>query len=193
MIIEMKQACSCMKNYANMRCLSHVRSIFHMTAEKNGQGEHLHRNIFLNYWNLNQTFFMVGTSTKDKFFHFLDVIKRRNPSLKVNENSYLTERLSLDETKKELIDVLKRSELFYQHMNNLRLPSRCAILALLSGKRVSLFNDSLIKLMEHLLAQKWNRKEPVDWEPQEAEEDDSFEAKVNQERRSTHKAAFIID
>jgi chromatin segregation and condensation protein Rec8/ScpA/Scc1 (kleisin family) len=84
-----------------------------MTAEKNGQGEHLNRNIFLNYWNLNQTFFMVGVSTKDKFLHFLDVIKRRNPSLKVNEDSYLTERLSIDETKKELIDVIKRSELFY--------------------------------------------------------------------------------
>jgi hypothetical protein len=113
---------------------------------------------------------MVGVSTKEKFMHFLEVIKRRNPSLKVNENSYLTERLSFDETKKELIDVVKRSELFYQTMNNLRLPSRCAIMALLSGKKVSLFNESLIKFMEHLLAQKWNRKEPESWDDQESSE-----------------------
>jgi hypothetical protein len=67
-------------------------------------------------------------------------------------------------------------------------------LALLSGRRVSLFNDSLIKLMEHLLAQKWNRKEPKDWAVLDNPEDpESFEAKVNYERRSTQKAAFIID
>ena len=79
----------------------------------------------------------------------------------------------------------------------LRLPTRCAILALLSNKKVSLFNDSLTKLMKYFIGGKWNRKEPNNWdeldEMSKSPSCDQNEARFIEERRSTRKAAFIVD
>ena len=106
---------------------------------------------------------MVGTSTKAKLNQFLDVVRRQNPNVKILHDAYLTDRMTLEQTKKELIEVIGRSERFYEILNKLRVPNRCAIIALLSSKKVSLFNDSLIKLMQYLFEKKWNRIEQ-DWD-----------------------------
>ena len=60
-----------------------------------------------------------------------------------------------------------RSDQFVEILNHLRVPSRFAIMALLSAKKASLFNDTLIKLMEMLMKEHWNRKEGEDKESEQ--------------------------
>jgi hypothetical protein len=41
------------------------------------------------------------------------------------------------------------------------VPSRYAIMALLSNKKVSVFNESLINMMEMLVHDHWNKKSEI--------------------------------
>jgi hypothetical protein len=57
-------------------------------------------------------------------------------------------------------------------------------MALLSNKKVSVFNESLIKFMEKLVRDHWNKKGDVFEEVKSNPESDG---------KSSNKAAFIID
>jgi hypothetical protein len=49
-------------------------------------------------------------------------------------------------------------------LNQLELPLRCSILALLSNYKVSIFNENLVKFMRHLQTQaKWNSARYADY------------------------------
>jgi len=90
----------------------------------------------------------------------MDVVKRRNPHIKILKDiKQRIEPINEAQTGKELLALLKRADLFIEHLNALRVPSRFAIMALLSQQKVSIFNDSLIQLMEMLMFDHWNRRD----------------------------------
>lgn len=60
-------------------------------------------------------------------------------------------------------------------------------MALLSQRKASIYNDSLIMLMEMLCAEDWNQQKDLD---QSSDSEDGMHDSLD---KSTTKAAFIID
>ena len=54
-----------------------------MSSEASAVGANFKRNAFLNFWNLGQAFYFSGRSTINAFKKFMDVVKRRNPHIKI--------------------------------------------------------------------------------------------------------------
>jgi len=44
-------------------------------------------NLFLNYWNLNQTFFLKGQTTVARFENFKQILAKRSLQAKIVEES----------------------------------------------------------------------------------------------------------
>ncbi len=54
--------------------------------------------------------------------------------------------------------MMKNNEDFNRELNRLVVPLRFSVLALLSGKKASVFDDSLIRLMRYILGMKFEGK-----------------------------------
>lgn len=64
--------------------------------------------------------------------------------------------LDKEQTLTQMKALKVRGHLFMKNINKFRLQLRYALMALLSEKKVLLFNDSLISLMERLIEKRWN-------------------------------------
>ena len=74
LMIQMATPCSARKKMQNQRMPTQSRSPFNM-----GLGE-----LFLNNWNLNQTFIFKGRTTAQQLETFLAVVKDRSPGAKID-------------------------------------------------------------------------------------------------------------
>ena len=116
---------------------------------------------------------------------FIEVVQRRNPHIKILEGARITEKLTDEETTQEVKALIERANQFVERINDLKLQTRLAIMALLSQRKASIYNDSLIMLMELLCSDDWNRGDDLD------ASSDSEDLVTND--KNTTKAAFIID
>jgi len=69
-----------------------------MSSEESAVGAKSERNLFLNYWNLGQSFLIGGKSTLASINQFIEVVQRRNPHIKILEGARITEKLTDEET-----------------------------------------------------------------------------------------------
>ena len=60
---------------------------------------------------------------------------------------------------KEMEALVTKGLHFRHRLDQFRLPLRYALMALLSEKKVLLFNSSILKLMDLLIEKKWNANE----------------------------------
>ena len=116
-------------------------------------------NLFLNNWNTNQTVYVKGTVFDCMFSRMLTVIKQRNPTVEIVKLDRPPCGLEKNTMLTNMKELVKRGYLFSNYVNELRLQLRYAVLALLSENRVSLFNESIIDLMDNLLKRSWNVSE----------------------------------
>lgn len=49
---------------------------------------HSNENLFLNYWNLNQAFYLKGVTSKLRFSKLLDIVQKRCPTIEVIQEPY---------------------------------------------------------------------------------------------------------
>lgn len=68
-------------------CCSEVRSPFNLTQDSDYDDELNFKNTLLNFWNVNQTFLIDGTSSDMKLRAFAKAIQNQNPFAKVYINS----------------------------------------------------------------------------------------------------------
>jgi len=118
-------------------------------------------NLFLNYWNLNQTFFLKGKTTVAHFENFKVVLAKRSLHATIVEETgpLSVNILNIESSKQEMKDLKVRGFKFSLMLDALRLQLRYSILALLSENKVYLFNPSLIKLIHSLGEKGWNNSD----------------------------------
>ena len=110
--------------------------------------------MFLNAWNMKQVIFIEGT---------LELTQRLETLIKVVQSTDLVPKISpmtlgnvrvldINEPKcKELhAKMQENNERFNKALNKLVVPIRFSILALLSAKKCTVFDDSLINLMNYI-------------------------------------------
>ena len=118
--------------------------------------------MFLNSWNLRQVVFLEGT---------LELATRLDTLIKVVQSTDMVPRISatdlgnvrvLDPTEakcKELHDkMMKNNESFNREIGKLVVPLRFSVLALMCGKKSTVFDDSLVRLMQYLAGMKFEGK-----------------------------------
>ena len=105
------------------------------------------KNIFVNYWNLNQTVLVEGWSTMKQFNLLKSVLLSRNSHCKVKPWNHRGDSAMDLANIKELF---QRSLHFDHILDQLRIQLRYSVLALLSENKVSIFNEDLIDLMRVL-------------------------------------------
>ena len=120
--------------------------------------------LFMNYWNLHQVYYLCGRSYQDLLDRFVDVIKKRNPLCKISvdfedgkqagqaSNSSKISNHMQNSIILPVRDLLRRSKLFQESLPKLRLPLMFSILAMLSQDKVNLFNNRLKDFMDYLIA-----------------------------------------
>lgn len=111
---------------------------------------HEDANLFLNFWNLNQTFYLNGVTTLFRFERLLHILKQRSPLAIISEETFISGVHVLNQPRdimQEMGELRIRGGGFGILLNKMRLQMRYAFMALLSQNRVSLFNESLLELM----------------------------------------------
>lgn len=88
-VIQVNNPVDCLKRYRD--AFNAVRSPFNMQQH----------NQFLNNWNTSQTFFVKGQCDRDDFAAILNILKKCNPDLKIDDK-LTVQILSPDAAKKEL-------------------------------------------------------------------------------------------
>ena len=119
-------------------------------------------NLYPNFWNLNQTFYLKGVTTKFRFNRLLHILRQRCPLAVISEDTFISGVRVIENPRDLLheIGVLKtRGEGFRLLLDKMRLQMRYAFMALLSQNRVSLYNDTILMLMSNVLKAKWNDRE----------------------------------
>lgn len=118
-------------------------------------------NLFLNFWNLNQTFYLKGRTTVRRFDDFKSIVSKRclNATIVEETESIGVQILAKEAIKEEMKELKVRGHTFVEALNKLKLQVRYAILALLSEGRVSLFNSTLVPLMRNCVKKGWNGSE----------------------------------
>lgn len=92
-------------------------------------------------------------STKQDLKQFLAVIKKRCLT------ATIVEKKIYSNFNRKNDKLMSRSYKFYARLKKLRIQLRYSLMALLSENKVSLFNDSIITLMEVLITNEWNSEE----------------------------------
>ena len=115
--------------------------------------------IFLNNWNLNQTFVLKGSSTERQFMDFLEVVQKRSIGATIIRRPIEEMNLSKVICLQNLKELKTRSRDFLIELNKLRIQLRYSLLALLSENKVSIFNETLITLMKNLHEKNWSQTE----------------------------------
>ena len=117
--------------------------------------------LFLNNWNLNQTFFLKGATTESRYENLLQILKKRCPGATIVEetDSIGAKVLEPHEILSEIKKLKIRAIQFNKLLQEFRLQVRYSLMALLSENKVSLFNQSMLELMSFLLQKQWNNSE----------------------------------
>lgn len=118
-------------------------------------------NLYLNFWNLNQTFFLKGKTYRTRFQNLLNILAKRCPHAIISEveEAMGVEALSNSQIAEEIRTQRTRGYGFQTMLNSMRMQLRYSFVALLSENCVSLFNPSLHELMLQILNNKWNDSE----------------------------------
>lgn len=168
-MIQMDAPCSCRKkNFINgtgrQRMASKSQS-FKFDAIQNSRsplnmGED-HDCLFLNNWNLSQTFYLKGQTTVGLFENFKQVLaKRCLTATIVEEKGPLgVQILDIESCKQEMRELKVRGLQFRKLLDSLRLQLMYAVLSLLSESKVSLFNPSILKLVDDLVRKGWSNND----------------------------------
>ena len=100
-------------------------------------------NMFLNFWNLNQTYYLRGETKESDFDHLLLVLQKRclNATIVREDNGFEKHFLETPQMVEEMKELKVRGHVFSKFMDQLRLQLRYAFMALLSENCVSLFNN----------------------------------------------------
>ena len=126
-LLEMRTPASCRKRHNNN--LAYVRSPFNMHEQSQ----------FLNYWNINQSFYLKGRSDRAKLDKILKTVQKENPSIKIFD-SLKAQYFSKPEIVMVCKSLMSRQNKFSLLIEELRLPLRYAILSLLSCGKISIFD-----------------------------------------------------
>lgn len=125
---------------------SQSRSPFNM-----GSGE-----LFLNNWNLNQTFIFKGRTTESQLDRFLAVVRQRSLSANILNQKIEQIRPGKDTCLQHLKELKNRSCRFLSLLDQLKVQLRYSVMALLSENKITLFNDSIVTLVQLLIAKGWS-------------------------------------
>lgn len=95
------------------------------------------------------------------FENFKQILAKRclNATIVEERGSLCVEILDMERCKQEMKELRVRGLRFRKHLDSLRLQLMYAVLALLSESKISLFNPSLLKLMENLIKKGWNNND----------------------------------
>ena len=149
LMVQMDMPCTARKRVSaknKKEWVSQSRSPFNMGLNE----------IYLNNWNLNQTFIFKGRSSKEYLDRFIAIVKQRSPRAKVIEGEIEQIKPGKDYCLAHLKDLKSRSMRFIHELDKLRIQLRYSFMALLSENKVNLFNDSIITLMQLFVGKEWN-------------------------------------
>lgn len=137
LLIELNEPCTCWQS-GNQQS-----SFFNLRGYESA--------AFLNYFNINQTFLLVGTTSFEAMKNLFELIRLRNNFKTKLFQSHECEIRECEDA--EVARFNQRKEEFVSLMNKYNsLQLRYSIMALISQGLVSLFNDSLIELMQYALS-----------------------------------------
>ena len=93
----------------------------------------------------------------------IEVVKHKNPSVKI-DNQIKVQILEKESIVKIGKTLNSRAHKFIVKFNELRLPLRYSVMALLSNNRVSIFNETLVPFVNQLaIDKKWNSDKYSDY------------------------------
>lgn len=156
-MIELKVPASCRKRFAykeKRSCINKVKSPFNMHTQ----------NLFLNYWNLNQCFYLKGKANKRDFYQFMSKLKQTAGEYCPIKQQLQAEIMDKESAFQYLMQLLRRSVNINAKIDKLRLPLRLAIMHLLSYGKVSIFDttfDSFISVLSS--DSSWNSEKYEDY------------------------------